>query len=524
MPAYAGDSAALAEIARIAADEHGLRATLQRIVDALVRLYGWELVALVRVERDANRFVCEALHSILPTDIFVGYSRELGSGVVGQVALDGVPIIVDDAEGFPDFVHTLPGARSEICVPIRHRDEVVAILNVESRTPGAFREALPLLEAIAGQVSGAIAMARLYAATQWRARSAEIEAGVVRLAAVPADFETRLERVAAYLREAFDFLMVAVVLCDDDGEEWVHRAFASRQPTSITRTRWSTSSGIVGRAIRARQPQLVLDVRSDPDYLGLFEECRAELAVPLWAGDRLLGALNYEADDPEVFSAEVVTFLTSLADRIAGAIELALANRRLLTSQQDLADAARRLEEMNAELRRLTLVDGLTGVANRRCFDERYAEEWRRATRRREPLAVGFIDVDSFKLYNDSLGHQQGDECLRQVAQILDCGVSRAGELVARWGGEEFVVLLPGADGQHASTVLERLRGEIEAANLAHPSSVVGPVVTVSAGVAAVVPVLGQDPASLLFDADAALYAAKRAGRNRVVTVGEPNG
>jgi diguanylate cyclase (GGDEF)-like protein len=515
-PPKVADSAALAEIARIATDEHGLRATLQRIVDALVRLYGWELVALVRVERETNRFVCEALHSTVPTDIYVGYSRELGSGVVGRVAQDGVAIVVDDAETCPDFVHTLPGARAEICVPIRHRGEVVGILNVESCQVGAFHDSLPLLEAIAGQVAGAIAMARLYAATQWRARAAEIEAEVVRLVALPADFEHRLERVAAYLRETFDFLMVAMVLCDDEGEEWVHRAFATRMPTSILRTRWPTSAGVVGRAIRAREPQLVLDVRADPDYFGVFDECRAELAVPLWAGDRLLGAINYEADDAGIFRAEIVTFLTRLADRVAGSIELALANRRLLTSQQDLADAARRLEAANAELRRLTLVDGLTGVANRRCFDERFAEEWRRAARRREPLAVGFIDVDCFKPFNDTRGHQQGDECLRMVAQILAAGVSRAGELVARWGGEEFVVLLPGASADQALATVERLRAEVEAAELAHPASTVGPVVTVSAGVAATVADLEQDPAALLRMADDALYAAKNAGRNRV--------
>src|SRR5690606_26752500 len=132
-----------------------------------------------------NRFVCEALHSTVPTDIYVGYSRELGSGVVGRVAQDGVAIVVDDAETCPDFVHTLPGARAEICVPIRHRGEVVGILNVESCEVGAFHDSLPLLEAIAGQVAGAIAMARLYAATQWRARAAEIEAEVVRLVALP---------------------------------------------------------------------------------------------------------------------------------------------------------------------------------------------------------------------------------------------------------------------------------------------------------------------------------------------------
>lgn len=161
-----GLSAHLAEIARIATEGLTLRPMLQRITDAIAQRFGAELVALVRVDRDPPRFECEALTSRVETLIHVGYSRALGSGVVGEVAATGRPILLDDVGAYPNYVETLPGARSEICLPIQHRGRVVAILNLESPRPAAFHGMLPLFEALADQVAGAIASARLFEETR----------------------------------------------------------------------------------------------------------------------------------------------------------------------------------------------------------------------------------------------------------------------------------------------------------------------------------------------------------------------
>lgn len=174
------------------------------------------------------------------------------------------------------------------------------------------------------------------------------------------------------------------------------------------------------------------------------------------------------------------------------------------------------------ELTERALRDGLTGVWNRRAFDERLAETWRASERSERPLAVLLLDVDHFKFYNDMLGHPAGDECLRQVAQALSQGVLRSNSMLARYGGEEFVALIEDADLESARLGAERLRQAIAALALAHPRSSAAPHVTVSIGIAAMT-ANGANSAQALVDrADEGLYRAKRSGRNRVASVDDP--
>ncbi len=196
--------------------------------------------------------------------------------------------------------------------------------------------------------------------------------------------------------------------------------------------------------------------------------------------------------------------------------------RRMAAQERQLnrlvAEKTEALAEANVRLEELSLSDSLTGIANRRHFDRRLEEEWRRCRRFGLPLAEVLLDVDSFKAYNDALGHPAGDECLRRVAGALSDRLQRAGDLLARYGGEEFVALLPGLSLADAYPVAEQLRTRVEALRIPHPG---GPnaVVTVSAGVASLVP--GAGPSSRLTSAaDAALYEAKRRGRNRSVAAG----
>lgn len=175
------------------------------------------------------------------------------------------------------------------------------------------------------------------------------------------------------------------------------------------------------------------------------------------------------------------------------------------------------LEAVNHQLEALSGTDGLTGLSNRRRFDVYWHEEWQRALRTAAPLAVIMIDVDHFKAYNDHYGHQQGDECLRRVSEALRINVRRAGELVARYGGEEFVVVMPGASAEQALQMAEAVRMTIQDAAIAHATSPVAPVLTVSLGLAVSYPQSTDTSEQLLHAADVALYDAKRQGRNRVV-------
>ncbi len=174
------------------------------------------------------------------------------------------------------------------------------------------------------------------------------------------------------------------------------------------------------------------------------------------------------------------------------------------------------LARANTKLKKLSEIDGLTGVANRRKFDETMNEEWKRAYRQQTLLSLLLIDLDFFKQYNDTYGHLEGDEVLKQVATELQSGARRAGDLVARYGGEEFVILIPAAKPEEAELYAERVRQRIEAVAIPHASSQISEKLTISIGVASIQPQQGTTPEDFFLSADRALYRAKDEGRNRI--------
>jgi len=216
----------------------------------------------------------------------------------------------------------------------------------------------------------------------------------------------------------------------------------------------------------------------------------------------------------------------SLCAAAAGGLAIAAYKRRvsqMKRREEELVELVEKrtvqLAEANRALQELSVVDSLTGVANRRRFDEVLETEWRRALRSGTHLSLIMIDVDFFKAFNDFYGHQAGDACLRSVAQAMNNAVKRAGDLVARYGGEEFAVILQGSAAEGAIKVGENLRERIEALQIPHVKSNVSNVVTVSLGAATIVPAPYSSPPTLIEEADKALYRAKEKGRNRVETL-----
>jgi diguanylate cyclase (GGDEF)-like protein len=482
----------LNEIARIATLDLELRPLLQRVTDALASKFDWSFVALVSVDADRRAFTCEAVTSAEKTDVHVGYGRAIGSGVVGEVALSERPVVIDDVRRHPNYVETLPGALSEICVPIKHGSELVAVLNVESHRLGAFHDSLPLLLTVADQIAGAIANAHLYEELKERARLMEMMSEVSRTALEATDVDALLDRIVRYLHERFPVGVVSIGMHEPARGVYAAAAIAGGG-TAQRGAEWPLSDGITGRCIRSGETQLVLDVRGDPDYVMLDEDVVAELTIPIRFHGEILGVLNLESASPDVFTPANVLAFEAFADQMAGAIRL--------------AGLTRDLEEANRRLERLSMMDGLTGIANRRRFDETLELEWRRATRSATPLALLMVDIDAFKPYNDAHGHQAGDDCLCKVAAVLQENVHRAADLVARYGGEEFAVLLPATDVTHAARMAEVLRERVAEST----------PVTISIGICSDVPLRAGDFPSLVRCADRALYEAKRAGRNRVV-------
>ncbi len=196
-------------------------------------------------------------------------------------------------------------------------------------------------------------------------------------------------------------------------------------------------------------------------------------------------------------------------------LELDLSRRAAI--EIDLREEKARAEALAAELEKLSSLDGLTGIANRRRFDQTLEREWNRAARGHQPLALIMCDIDYFKQYNDRYGHQAGDACLRQLAQLLESALNRGGDLAARYGGEEFAILLPDTELANAALLADHIREQLQKLGIPHEASLIQPKLSASFGVAAMVPDSGTRPEILLRRADQALYAAKDQGRNRIV-------
>ncbi len=184
--------------------------------------------------------------------------------------------------------------------------------------------------------------------------------------------------------------------------------------------------------------------------------------------------------------------------------------------EQKVEDRTRDLAESNRKLELLSITDALTGIANRRRFDEVLTLEWKRATRTRQPLALAMLDIDWFKLYNDHYGHQAGDDCLKRVAQVISSSICRGTDLVARYGGEEFVFIAPATNNETVLNLAQNLCEELRSIALPHGHSPYG-FVTVSIGVASMIPDVEQNPNALIQAADHAMYRAKELGRNMVI-------
>lgn len=251
-------------------------------------------------------------------------------------------------------------------------------------------------------------------------------------------------------------------------------------------------------------------------FLGLSLRLTWALAISIGGGILALGLLS-------LFQLPVnwpLSLSTYLGGMVLGAVvryrderhlRRAFLHNRLLQLDNE------RIQHMAERLERLSFIDGLTGLANRRYFDASLDKAWRSCMREKAPLTLIMLDVDFFKPYNDSYGHQQGDQALRELASIIAAQAVRPQDLVARYGGEEFVVLLPWVDERGAAIMAERLLQAVRERNMPHSSSRCADHVTISAGVVTRVPDMNDSPAALISAADDALYEAKRNGRDRWV-------
>lgn len=419
----------LSELMQISTEDLNTRAMMARITEAIGRHFRWDFVALVSIDRARDRFVCEAVHTRLPTEIEPGYSRPLGSGVVGEVAATGKAVLVGDASRHGNFVHTLPGGQSELCVPVIHRGELLAVLNVESLRKHDFDEDFALVEVVAGHIAGAIAAARRVEELRRQSELLRVVAEFSRGALEAADLDALLAHVLEFLGKRFNALEATVLLESDLRDHLEVMAHRGASPQiSYRGKQWPVSDGIVGRCFRSREVVFVPDVRSEPDYAVVNPAVIAEMAVPIRARGRVFGVLNLEADNAAVFADHERLIFTTLADQVAGAIHLFALNRRLLQSQQQAERRGEELSTTREHLRRAVVkLDRravreqqggcLTAAAMRR----QLSAELRAVARGGRSMIVALIEPDPSTLADDASWRQWLSVIVGKLPDALLC-------------------------------------------------------------------------------------------------------
>jgi diguanylate cyclase (GGDEF)-like protein len=290
---------------------------------------------------------------------------------------------------------------------------------------------------------------------------------------------------------------------------------------SLPSIKLECENGIAGYVMTTGKAEIVNDVLADSRYIEGENGIRSLICAPLKTQQGCIGVMNIGHSNLMNYTAENLKLFSALTSHVSEAIRNATLYDQLWEYSHNLevivSARTAELQKANLELRNLVSLDGLTQLANRRKFDEYLGLEWRRMAREKGPLSLILCDVDYFKYYNDTYGHQGGDDCLRQIAAILRNSVTNPADLVARYGGEEFAIILPNTDTNRAVNVAEIVQEFLRELKIIHVASSVNRYVTMSFGIATITPGLDLTPENLVATADVALYEAKRQGRNRIV-------
>jgi diguanylate cyclase (GGDEF)-like protein len=419
-------------------------------------------------------------------------SRAAANGISEYVIRTGRPLLIrsnmESVRAKLGFVFGGRAAKCFMAVPILRFNQpvgIMAAMNYEREFAYENRD-LEVMETAAGQVAVAMENARLFAEEQRRARDLEFLNSMSRTAISSQNAEQMLAEIAGEIQKNFHFDHIGIGILDYATKEIEIKAEAGTTATAPGR-RLPLGAGIIGKAARSNELTLVPEV-SEGRSQCILPDARAALVIPLTYAETLLGVLNLESRRENAFAEQEVLILRTLADLLATALHNALVFQKM---QQQ------------------AITDSLTGIKTRRFFLESVQGEWKRASRSGRPFSVVMVDLDRFKDINDTLGHLEGDLVLARIGRLLE-QKSRQSNVVARYGGDEFVILMPETGVEQAQALSERLRLWIATDPMLSEMKITG-----SFGVATY-PLHGAQVEDVLRVADAGMYLSKKEGGNRV--------
>ncbi len=483
--------ALLDDVSKRVADSLDEKQILERTVEVVVNRFGFAEAAISLLV-SLDELEVAAINGTDDVGYRPGYRQKIGDGIIGYTAKTRLPYLANDIEQDPYYFTIGKRKGSALGVPMIDGGQLIGVLYVESVQQNAFnQDDLQTLQTLTSHVVTAIQKARLFEHAQGQLRALTTLQFVSQMVGSSLDLHEIFETVVHMLKNTFDYTYISIYLLEDQ----VLRLGAEvGYPESLIFYEIPVTSGVVGRTIATRQPQFIPDVTQDPAFLRASYEIQSEICVPLLKEGKVLGVINVEAAPGHPLTERDMDLIMALA----GSVAIAVDNARL-----------------HAEVKSLALTDGLTGLFNRRAFDQVLETEVARAERYGHPLALIILDLDGFKLYNDRWGHPAGDMRLVELAKLLQSNV-RSPDVAARYGGEEFAIILPFTSREGALALAERLRqaAEDQSAGAEKTGAFIAGY-TISLGVATY-PEDGRRSDQLLLSADNAELAAKRLGKNRV--------
>lgn len=467
-----------------------IQQAIPEIARAIANRFSFQLVGIGLLQNERLKFTLASVNVPMPPIRGFTDGFQQNRGISGRVLRTGRAELIPDVRVDPDFVDTGWNARSEICVPIRASGNVIGIVNVESGADRPLDEAdLEVLQIIARHLGIAFENEALLTSERASRRAVEALQQVSTIVTSALDVDEALRRIVDTLGSNFDYRYVIAGLTEG---RFVQPSAA--HGIALERlVRIPTAMSSIGRVAVDGNPLFISKLTSRTDLgLDAFPDGNSLIVVPIAKNSTILGILIVIGSHSRELTHQDTTMLQMFAQH-AGVV----------------LDNAR----MYQEARRMAYLDPMTQLPNHRYFQERFATDFERSEHEGNPLAVMVIDLDGFKQINDRFGHLEGDAVLIAASQRLASKL-REQDLLARYAGDEFVVLLPDTDMDAALLIGQRLCDSIgnETFEIASGESA---TLTISVGVAAS-PEHGASTRELLTSADNATYAAKHAGRNRV--------